>query len=121
MHKHDGPETLHYVDPPYLPETRSVSGKKGKDGIRVYRHELTRAEHAQLLADICLLRGMVILSGYRSSLYDKALRRWQRVETLALADGARQRTEVLWLNPACSAALEEARAQKRFRFSEAAE
>ena len=31
-------------------------------------------------------------------------------ETASLADGARPRTEVLWLNPACAAALERERA-----------
>ncbi|TRW94919.1 DNA adenine methylase [Paracoccus sp. M683] len=38
MQAHDGPKTVHYVDPPYLPETRG----RGKD----YRHEMTPDDHA---------------------------------------------------------------------------
>jgi DNA adenine methylase len=48
---------------------------------------------------------MVVLSGYPSPIYDEALPDWRRVEIAALADGARPRTEVLWINPACAAAL----------------
>lgn len=92
MWQHDGPRTLHYVDPPYMAETRDA----GPD----YRHELAPEDHADLLAALRGLTGMVVLSGYPSTLYDEALPDWQRVERRALADGARERTEVLWLNPA---------------------
>jgi DNA adenine methylase len=53
---------------------------------------------------------MVVLSGYASALYDRELGGWQRHELPALADGARPRTEVLWLNPTCVVALEHERA-----------
>ncbi len=44
------------------------------------------------------LQGMVIVSGYACSLYDDELfAGWRRIERKALADGARERTEVLWL------------------------
>ena len=53
---------------------------------------------------------MVVLSGYPAPLYEEALADWRRVERLAHADGARERTEVLWINPAAMAALAAARA-----------
>lgn len=90
MARHDGPETLHYVDPPYMPETRD----KGGD----YAHEMTTDQHANLLEFLQGLRGKVLLSGYPSKLYDDALSGWGRVQRNALADGARSRTEVLWMN-----------------------
>lgn len=90
MRANDGPTTLHYVDPPYLPETRD----RGRD----YRHELTVDEHVQLLADLRDLEGDVILSGYASDLYDDTLADWRRVEVKARADRAAERTEVLWMN-----------------------
>lgn len=97
LERHDDPKSLFYVDPPYLPETRH-----GK----MYRHELTTADHRALLAHLRELRGMVVLSGYPSPLYDDALPDWRRVEREALADGARPRIEVLWINPACAVALD---------------
>lgn len=97
MRAHDGPDTLHYVDPPYLPETRD----RGRD----YRHEMTRQDHVDLLSAIKSLRGRIILSGYASPLYDVALAGWRRIEINALADRAAKRVEVLWTNFADQFAL----------------
>lgn len=108
MAAHDSPETLHYVDPPYLPETRSR--KNPYDAKHQYRHELTVDDHCDLLEALCGLDGMVILSGYPAPLYDDMLPGWRRIERKAMADGARERTEVLWINPACCAASERHRA-----------
>ncbi|MFC3071525.1 DNA adenine methylase [Shinella pollutisoli] len=104
LRTHDSPETLHYVDPPYLPETR---GRKNiYDAKHQYRHELTVAEHEELLSVLRDLTGMVVLSGYPADLYDDTLRDWTRVERQALADGARPRIEVLWINPVCAERLD---------------
>lgn len=94
---HDGPETLHYVDPPYIMDTRSDAGKD-------YAHELTDADHENLLDFLDGLQGMVMLSGYPHDIYDDRLKHWTRITRKALADGAKARTEVLWLNPAASRA-----------------
>ena len=90
MAAHDSPDTLHYVDPPYLPETRDSGGD--------YSHELTIGDHQELLTFLPTLSGRVVLSGYPSPLYDDALKGWRRIERRALADGARERIEVLWSN-----------------------
>lgn len=108
MRQHDSPQTLHYVDPPYVPETRD----RGSD----YNHEMTVEQHADLLSYLASVSGMVVLSGYPSELYENSLSEWTRVVREALADGARKRTEVLWLNPACAAAL-----NAKTLFTEAAE
>lgn len=105
MAQHDSAGTLHYVDPPYLPETRA-RGNRYDLAWRMYRHELSRDDHAELLGFLASLKGMVVLSGYPDPLYDDALAGWRRIETKAFADGARERVEVLWLNPACAAALD---------------
>lgn len=100
MRQHDGADTLHYVDPPYLPETRSLANPydiKYRGGM--YAHEMDAEEHAKLLDALHGLMGMVVLSGYASPLYDASLKDWRRVEVAAFADGARDRTEVLWINP----------------------
>lgn len=107
MAAHDSTGTLHYVDPPYLPETRSARSKAA-GGCISYRHELTEDDHRRLLDFVGTLAGFVVLSGYPDPLYDAALAGWMRVERQAHADGARARTEVLWINPACAAALDRA-------------
>jgi DNA adenine methylase len=57
---------------------------------------------------------MVVLSGYPCDLYDKELYAdWVRVERQAFADGAKQRTEVVWMNEHCAKALAEQEAQER--------
>lgn len=56
--------------------------------------------------------GMVVLSGYASDLYDQHLPGWEKHTTTARISGGRGtalREEVVWLNPACSAALHGAR------------
>lgn len=87
---HDAADTLFYLDPPYLPSTRDARAD--------YNHELTEADHADLLERITRLAGRVVLSGYASALYDDALASWRRVERETQAEGARARTEVLWMN-----------------------
>ena len=100
MQQHDTAATLHYVDPPYLPETRSY------DGGRYYRHELTLADHEALLAGLQQLDGMVALSGYDSDLYNDTLAGWQRIRLQTSGSsrfGSASRIECLWLNPAAQA------------------
>lgn len=107
--QHDAPDTLHFVDPPYLPSTRD---RYAKD--RYYRHEMGQLDHCELLGVVKRLDGMVVLCGYPSDLYEGELKDWQRHETKARASGRSGtvvRTEVIWLNPACIEALERDRAQ----------
>lgn len=103
----DRPDALFYIDPPYVHETRSAKMGGGTLYHR-YRHEMSSADHQALLAQLQGLAGMVVLSGYPSPLYERGLRGWQRIERHAAADGGRPRVEVLWLNPACRAALRRA-------------
>lgn len=106
MRASDRTDTLHYVDPPYLPDTRSPRARRGGQMYHAYAHELSEADHRALLGAMRELRGMVVLSGYPAPLYDAELQGWTRVEKQTLADGARPRTEVLWINPVATAALD---------------
>lgn len=96
MAQHDGQDTLHFVDPPYLPGTRADAGFD-------YAHEMNEHQHRELLMFLRGLKGMVALCGYPSAIYDDALDGWLRIDRSAFADGAKPRTEVLWLNPALAA------------------
>lgn len=103
MSKNDGPQTLHYVDPPYLPETRKLNASGS-----VYRHEMNADEHEALLAHLQTLEGAVVLSGYDSALYNDVLTGWHkevRQARVSAGRGTGLRTECVWLNPVCQDAL----------------
>lgn len=116
MRQYDGPEALFYVDPPYVPETRSAEYQD------VYRHEMTAEQHIDMLACLKSLKGMVILSGYHSQLYSDALTGWDVVTNAAKAGGRStgdlSREEVLWFNPACAQALARQNIQSGFNFDD---
>lgn len=94
MKQHDSPTTLHFVDPPYVSSTRDT----GID----YRHEMTDDDHKLLALALNKMEGSVVVSGYRSNIYDVLFSGWLRVDCLAHADGARARVESLWLNAAAA-------------------
>jgi len=97
MHAHDAPDTLFFVDPPYVHSTRVMKN-------RGYRHEMADEDHSALLAALQGLRGMVVLSGYQSDLYASRLAGWQQHTTqarVAAGRGGSTRIESVWLNPAC--------------------
>jgi DNA adenine methylase len=97
INQHDSPETLHYLDPPYLKNTR---WKKQKT--RVYKFEMADDEHEMLLKSLLDVKGMVILSGYDNELYNDMLPDWKKSQKAFLADGIpgqRERIETLWISP----------------------
>ena len=95
MLRYDGPETLHYVDPPYVFATRNA-----RNAGDTYRYEMTDADHLELASVLQGLQGNVILSGYDSELYSGLFGDWHRMERNTHADGAKDRTEVLWIKSA---------------------
>lgn len=98
MEAHDGENTLHYVDPPYVSTTRD----KGSD----YKHEMTEQDHIDLAKFLRELKGMVIISGYPSELYDDLYKGWHMEDKRGpLADNAKIRTECLWMNYASNRLL----------------
>ena len=87
----DSDSTLFFVDPPYLPSTRTKTG---------YRCELSEDQHVALLERLLSIKGRAMVAGYPSELYDDMLRGWKRIERQHHAHGSRrQRTEVLWISP----------------------
>lgn len=114
LDRFDGEDTIYYVDPPYLSETRSQGNRRrcgpGRASWHVYQHELEDKDHLELLEKLRTVRGMVVLSGYPSPLYAELLPDWHGVSKAAyaganLATGKAKRTEMLWLNPAVAERL----------------
>ena len=84
------PDTLLYVDPPYMLSTRSR---------KYYKFEMSDEDHHALVSVQDAHQGMVVLSGYAHPLYDERLKHWYRVETPSVTEHGNTRMEVLWLNP----------------------
>ncbi len=101
------PDALVYADPPYMHSLRSARAGRGAKS-HGYRHELDDEGHCRLAAALHAFPGMVVVGGYPSALYGELYAGWERFERSSVADGAKQRTEVVWLNPACSTALDSA-------------
>lgn len=85
--------TLLYVDPPYLASTRRSLQ---------YLHEMHQDhEHGELLEALRGCAAAVVVSGYRSPLYEDLLRGWRTVEIAATTQqggASARRVEVLWCN-----------------------
>jgi DNA adenine methylase len=92
----DGPNTLFYLDPTYLPEVCASPDVFGQ-------FAMTQEQHCELLDTIVHVQGRVMLSGYASDLYDTRLAHWARYEFERPNNAAgdiikRRMVEVLWCN-----------------------
>jgi DNA adenine methylase len=95
IRQHDGPDALHYCDPPYMHSTRTVRD--------AYEFEMTEAEHAELLDVLMGCHGTVVVSGYPSPLYDARLAGWRRIvfempNHAGQGKSKQRRQEVIWIN-----------------------
>lgn len=95
--RYDRSETLFYLDPPYVPDTR-VGGQ--------YENEMTVKDHKRLVDLLLHSQGMFVLSGYQTPIYRPLEEAgWTRIdiETVASTSKSRsKRTECLWLSPNCT-------------------
>ncbi|MBE4436224.1 DNA adenine methylase [Vibrio parahaemolyticus] len=100
---HDSESSLFYVDPPYLHNTRVLNSSGS-----VYKHEMSEEDHIALLKTLMQCKGMVILSGYDSDLYNDTLKGWRKEEKsarISASKGTALKTECLWINPYCDEML----------------
>lgn len=95
---HDSSETLFYFDPTYVLSTRSANNARG-NAAGVYRFEMTDQDHITFLQKVMELKGMVVISGYKSQIYSDNLPGFKMVDKPARGDGGCKRTEALWLSP----------------------
>lgn len=93
--RYNGQEVLIYADPPYIKDTRTSHGN-------AYHYEMTDANHEELLSVLLKHKGMVLLSGYDSDMYNDMLRGWKKETQSTQAERGARRTECLWINPAAA-------------------
>lgn len=84
------PSTLIYCDPPYLRSTRATTKA-------LYNHEMTDAQHVELLRVLKKQACRVMISGYSSTLYAKELKGWNATAFQAATRG-RPAAEWVWFN-----------------------
>lgn len=93
----DEEDTLWYIDPPYLPSTRNESA------VSVYKYEMTVEDHINLLQVIKNCRGKIVLSGYSSPVYNRALKGWKCKKKDVPNNSSQTKTkdrrlECIWMN-----------------------
>ena len=92
IYRYDTKETVFYVDPPYVHSSRGDA--------KAYGYELSDREHTELANVLNRVRGRVVLSGYRTPLYDGLYNKWRRIDAEeSTCHSVRQpRRESVWLN-----------------------
>ena len=92
IQRYDTTDTVFYVDPPYVHSSRGDAA--------AYGYEMTDKDHESLAKVLNRVRGRVVLSGYRTDLYDRLYRKWRRVDAAErICHSARTpRQESAWLN-----------------------
>lgn len=95
--RYDTPETLFYNDPPYLHESRT--------NVNCYAIEMTEEDHLELFRMLSEIKGMAIVSGYDSEIYNKIYGGWYKktIKTSVNSNNKRKsavakREEVIWAN-----------------------
>lgn len=89
------PGVFFYLDPPYLHETRKAK--------KAYVFEMTDLDHKELLDTLRFHKAQIMISGYRSTLYDTMLAGWTRFEKNIVNHASQQTTkpmkvECIWTN-----------------------
>jgi DNA adenine methylase len=96
MLSQDSPETLHYVDPPYVMDSRA-------DARHGYRFEMADSDHEELLTFLAGLQGFVVISAYEHPIYQRLeTLGWQKSNQETLVMQNRTGVEALWMNPAAA-------------------
>lgn len=90
INRFDDPNTLFYVDPPYVHSTRTA--------VNDYAFEMTDDEHTALAKQLNAVEGMVVLSGYDCELYSDLYAGWKFVSTETDTVQKTKRVECLWIN-----------------------
>ncbi len=92
IQRYDTPETVFYLDPPYVHAARGDAA--------AYGFEMTDQDHIELAAVLNRIRGRAVLSGYRSDLYEDLYSGWRRVDAKErnCHSVRKPRQESAWMN-----------------------
>lgn len=97
--KYDSEDTLFYLDPPYIKDTRTAKN--------VYEFEMLNKDHEELVNKLINIKGRVILSGYEHEIYNKLIQNgWIKIflgkfnkSCMKAEDGKKKKgNEFVWIN-----------------------
>ena len=95
---YDGKDTLFYLDPPYVHDTRKMTF--------TYEHEMSDEEHNNMIDILLKIKGKALLSGYDHKIYDRLVQNgWQRLsigeyDKRSMSHNTRKAKgeEIVWIN-----------------------
>jgi DNA adenine methylase len=99
IQKYDSEDTLFYLDPPYVSDTRHSTN--------VYEYEMSNEDHKELVVILLNIKGKVVLSGYDNEIYNLLIKNgWKKVflgefkKTCIPAEGSKKDSgqEFVWIN-----------------------
>ncbi len=92
IERYDTKETLFYLDPPYVHDSRGDT--------KAYGFEMSDMDHFELASILNQIQGRAVISGYRSKLYDKLFAHWNRIDApVKICNSSKgERQESLWIN-----------------------
>ena len=92
IQKIDFEKAFFYCDPPYVAETRA--------SFNDYKFEFTIQDHIDLSENLKSIKGLAMVSGYNSELYNDLYRDWRKVEFPVKKNNIRSSDvqEVVWMN-----------------------
>lgn len=88
IRRYDTPDTLFYLDPPYVASTRSCWEQ--------YKHDWADKDHIEFLDVIRGIKGMAVVSGYDHEFYDCL--GWVRHQREFKTQKKTRKTETIWIN-----------------------
>jgi DNA adenine methylase len=94
IEKYDNKDCFFYLDPPYVPETRTPAK---------YKVDMTSEDHKKLIDILISCKSKIVLSGYDNDIYNKLIENgWEKisfdVNTISNERKPRVKTETLWKN-----------------------
>jgi DNA adenine methylase len=87
IRRYDKPDTLFYLDPPYVTETRNK--------LNAYLHEWNNNDHRELVETLNKINGKFVLSGYENKIYEPLKARKIVIKSRTQKSSSE---EVLWIN-----------------------
>lgn len=94
INKYDSKDTLFYLDPPYVADTRVAK--------KVYRHEMPDDKQKEMVDKLLMIKGKVILSGYDNRIYERLVKGgWDKFilgEYVKRSGKSSKGEEIIWKN-----------------------